>query len=140
MTPQRCCIRCVLDTSDSYIQFDENGVCNYCREYERKKKFIVIGKSQPQYAHAAQENGAGEILLTSIEREGTGSGYDLELVKNVSSAIKISLIACGGAKNPGDFKQAFNIGASAAAAGSMFFFTGILHAVLISYPDQTDRF
>ncbi len=89
-----------------------------------------------QYALMAQENGAGEILLTSINREGTRSGYDVALINMIASFVKIPLIACGGAKDTDDLKNAMNNGASAAAAGTMFFFTGNHRAVLISYPQN----
>ena len=66
--------------------------------------------------------GAGEILLNSIDRDGTMAGYDLGLIEAVSSAVSIPVIACGGAGSYEDFEKAINAGAHAAAAGALFQF------------------
>lgn len=89
-------------------------------------------------ARRAEELGAGEILLTSVEREGTGKGYDLELVSLVSDAVGIPVIANGGAGSLNDFRAAVDAGASALSAGSMFVFHGKHRSVLITYPDRDD--
>ena len=68
-------------------------------------------------------DGCGEVLLTSIEREGTLQGYDIELIQSVSSAVNIPVIAHGGCSGPGDMKLAIEAGASAVAAGALFAFT-----------------
>jgi cyclase len=66
-------------------------------------------------------------------------GYDLELIKNVSAAIRIPIIACGGAGSLNDFSLAVKQGgASAAAAGSFFVFHGKRRAVLITYPSYSE--
>ncbi len=80
-----------------------------------------------------EQCGVGEIILNSIDRDGMQMGYDLELIRCLSSSVKIPLIACGGAKDIGDFIRAFEKGASAVAAGSKFVFNGKHKAVLISY-------
>lgn len=87
-----------------------------------------------QHAVRMEEEGAGEIFLNSIDKDGTREGYDIELIKRVSSAISIPLIACGGAGSLSDFKEAVKAGASAVAAGSFFVFYGKYKAVLINYP------
>ncbi|MCP4218981.1 MAG: imidazole glycerol phosphate synthase subunit HisF [bacterium] len=88
-----------------------------------------------EFAVNMQEYGAGEILLNSVDRDGTMSGYDIELLKQVASAVDIPVIACGGAGKPEDFREAvLEGGADAAAAGSLFVFQGVHRAVLISYP------
>lgn len=74
-------------------------------------------------AQWAESHGAGEILLTSIDREGTLSGYDLELVEKVASAVDIPVIAHGGCSGPEDMLEAIRAGASAVAAGALFQFT-----------------
>lgn len=90
-----------------------------------------------ELAQKAEAAGAGEIFLTSIDRDGTFSGYDLDLIKRVSQAVGIPVIACGGAAEITDFSQAVvDGGASALAAGSMFVFQRPHRAVLISYPTQ----
>jgi cyclase len=90
------------------------------------------------YALQAQEYGAGEILLNSVERDGTYLGYDLPLIKTIASVLQIPIVACGGAKNVADFALAIKNGASAVAAGSMFVFHGPHQAVLINFPTQQE--
>jgi cyclase len=90
------------------------------------------------YARRMQDSGAGEILLTSIDRDGTMTGYDLELIQRVSAAVTLPVVACGGASQIGDFVAAIDAGASAAAAGSLFVFTGKHRAVLINFPAPQD--
>lgn len=87
-----------------------------------------------QYAQRMEAAGAGEILLTSIDRDGCMGGYDLALIKAVSEAVSIPVVASGGAAVPNDFLEARKAGASAASAGSMFVFHGKHRAVLITYP------
>ncbi|NII24089.1 imidazole glycerol phosphate synthase subunit HisF [Pseudoflavitalea sp. X16] len=87
-----------------------------------------------EWVKQLEANGAGEILLNSIEQDGTWGGYDLELVKLVAPAIGIPLIVCGGAGNTGDFIKAVQTGASAVAAGSMFVYQKKGMGVLISFP------
>ena len=88
-----------------------------------------------EFAKRAEEAGAGELIVCSIDREGTGQGYNLELVKRIASAVNIPVVASGGAGNLEHFSQAVNVGASAVAAGDMFIFYGKHKAVLITYPE-----
>ena len=67
--------------------------------------------------------GAGEILLTSMDREGTMQGYDIETINAVSVAVDIPVIAHGGCSGPEDMLKAVDAGASAVAAGALFQFT-----------------
>lgn len=79
----------------------------------------------------------GEILVNSIDRDGTQRGYDIELLKKVSSKVTCPVVACGGAGSIEDFVEAISKGhVSAVAAGSLFVFKGKHKAVLISYPDR----
>ena len=80
--------------------------------------------------------GVGEILLNSIDRDGSFSGYDLPTIAIVSEAVDIPVVSCGGASSLGDVVKAIGSGASAAAAGAMFYFKGSVDAVLINYPTQ----
>ena len=83
------------------------------------------------------EKGVGEIFINSINRDGTMSGYDLHLIKEVANLVSVPVVACGGASSVYDFKQAVEkSNASAVAAGSMFVFMGPHKAVLINYPDR----
>jgi imidazole glycerol-phosphate synthase subunit HisF len=84
-----------------------------------------------------EHRGAGEILLTSIDREGTMTGYDLELIESCSAAVDIPVIANGGAGKAQDFGEAIHsAGASAAAAGSLVVYFGRQKAVLINFPPR----
>jgi len=92
-----------------------------------------------EYARRMEANGAGEILLNSIDRDGMMQGYDLELVASVTAEVGIPVIASGGAGSVGDFRAAVHTaGADAVAAGAMFVFHGPHRAVLITYPDRAD--
>lgn len=82
--------------------------------------------------------GAGEILLNSVDRDGTGKGYDLDAVRAVAGAVEVPVIACGGAGVLEDFRKAVEAGAAAVAAGQMFVFHGRHRAVLINYPTAQD--
>lgn len=98
-----------------------------------------VGTDPVTLAKKAEELGAGEILLNSIDRDGTMQGYDIKLVKDVVSAVSIPVIACGGAKDIYDFKKVLQEGkAHAAAAGSMFVYYGEQKAVLITAPEEKD--
>ncbi len=93
------------------------------------------GKNPVEYIKEMEQAGAGEILINSIDKDGTMEGYDIELIKSVTQTVKIPIIACGGAGNMTDFRDAIKTGgASAAAAGSFFIFHGKRRAVLITYP------
>lgn len=95
---------------------------------------VKTGLDPVSLARRAAQLGAGEVVLSSIDREGTFSGYDLGLVRSVAEAIDVPLVALGGAAELGDFRQALDAGASAVAAGSMFVLNGKHRAVLITYP------
>ena len=72
------------------------------------------------WAREAVDRGAGEILLTSWDRDGTRSGYDCELLTAVSDAVHVPVIASGGADHPGHLVEALEAGASAVLAASIF--------------------
>ncbi len=89
-------------------------------------------------ARQAEAQGAGEILLTSMDRDGTMSGYDLDLVRRVSEAVSIPVVANGGAGEIEHFREAVDAGASAVAAGSMVVYQGPHRAVMISFPPRDE--
>lgn len=93
-----------------------------------------VGLSPAEAARKAQELGAGEILVSAIDREGTGDGYDVKLIESVASVVTVPVIALGGAGSFDHFAPALEAGASAVAAGTMFVLNGKHRAVLISYP------
>ncbi len=107
----------------------------------KKRKVYVhatrkaIPKDPVEYAVEMQKMGAGELLVNSVDRDGTMRGYDIELLKRITSAVDIPVIACGGAGTIEHLVVAIREGgASAVAAGSMFVFYGKHRAVLINYP------
>ena len=100
---------------------------------------ISSGKTPIEFARELEDLGAGEIILNNIDREGTFEGYDLELIRSVSTAVRIPVVALGGAASPTDFAQALSVGASAVGAGSMFVYHGRHRAVLITYDSEIAR-
>ncbi|HMO76130.1 MAG TPA: HisA/HisF-related TIM barrel protein [Sphingopyxis sp.] len=97
------------------------------------------GLSPVEAAKAMAAAGAGEIILTSIDRDGKWSGYDLATIADVAGAVDVPVVACGGASGLDDFLPAIqNGGASAVAASSLFVYRASGQGVLISYPDEGD--
>lgn len=90
------------------------------------------------YVKELQELGAGEVFINNVDRDGTGTGFDQQLISSISKHLTIPLIACGGAGNINDIGKAVEAGASAVAAGSIFVYQGPHKAVLISYPETKD--
>jgi imidazole glycerol-phosphate synthase subunit HisF len=89
------------------------------------------------WAQEAQARGAGELLLTSIDREGTWAGFDLELVRSVTDAVHIPVVAHGGAGSLDDIARVVNeAGASAVALGSMVVFQKQGRGVLVNFPES----
>jgi cyclase len=112
--------------------------------FGKKSVRVACGKEKTgmdpvAYARQAVELGAGEILLTSIDQEGTYGGYDLELIRAVSATVDVPVVANGGARNLQDIRAAVvDAGASASAAGSLFIYQGANRAVLINYPARDE--
>ena len=96
------------------------------------------GQDPASFAREMERLGAGEIFLNAVDRDGTQTGFDVELIGQVANAVDVPLVACGGAGNVTDFKAAIGAGASAVAAGSLFVYHGPHRAVLISYPDRRE--
>ena len=87
---------------------------------------IDVGIDALEWAHKVEKLGAGEILLTSMDCDGTKAGYDLELTRAVAEAVNIPVIASGGAGNLEHFYDALTDGkADAALAASLFHYTGL---------------
>lgn len=106
----------------------------YIKNAQQKTEFEPL-----EYAQRMEEAGAGELLVNSIERDGTFSGFDIDLIQSIASKVGVPVIAAGGAGSLADFRAAVQTGnASAVAAGSMFVFQRPHRAVLISYPSQTE--
>lgn len=100
-------IEAIKQPDGQYLAYTDNG-----REQ--------TGTEVLSWSKRVEELGAGEIILTSIDREGTGKGYDIELTKMVAAAVSIPVIACGGAGKIGDISQViFNGKADAVAIASV---------------------
>lgn len=109
--------QCVVVSIDA-VQTD-TGYKVY--DYLSKKPLEI---SPDEWARKAQDFGAGEILINSVDRDGSYKGYDIELISNVCNAVSIPVICAGGAKNADSFISVFNdTNVSAASAANFFHFT-----------------
>lgn len=106
------------------------------RVYDASRRNIT-GIDPLIHAQQMVAAGVGEILINDVDRDGMLDGYNLERLKRISEVSNVPLIVCGGAKDLDDMQKAFENGASAAAAGSMFVFYGPHRAVLITYPEYS---
>jgi imidazole glycerol-phosphate synthase subunit HisF len=94
-------------------------------------------RTPSEAARMAEDAGAGEIVVQNISYEGTFKGYDIDLVHAVASAVRIPVVALGGASGISDFSKAIKAGASAVAASSQFVYNkNDTRSILISYPSQ----
>ncbi len=143
---------CAVEDSDFIKQAaDEFGSSTIVVSIDVKKK--IFGKRQVYiyggkkatgldpvaFAKLMEEKGAGELLINSIDKDGTMLGYDFDLIKEISKSVNIPVVAVGGAGKLSDFKEAVNNSyASAVAAGSLFVYHGARKAVLINYPSKEE--
>lgn len=120
------------------------SICLDVRERFFKGKRVYIsnagrstGYDPIEFAQLMQSNGAGELIVQSYDRDGCMAGYDIELVRAVSTAVTIPVVALGGAGSLDDMYEVHRDGhASACAAGSIFVYAGKRRGVLINYPDN----
>jgi len=91
-----------------------------------------------QFVKDAQDAGAGEIMVNSVDKDGMMTGYDLKLIQRLSSILTVPLVITGGAGNLQHLREAVDAGASAVAAGSLFIYHGPHKAVLINYPTSQE--
>jgi imidazole glycerol-phosphate synthase subunit HisF len=108
----------------------------------RYEVFVESGtrslKTDPvTYARRVEGLGAGEIFLNTIHRDGVMEGFDLGLIESVTRAVKIPVIACGGAGTRADIPLPVKrAGAAAVAAGSLFVYRGRERGVLVNFPER----
>lgn len=98
------------------------------------------GLDPVSYAKQMEALGIGELIVQSVDRDGTRTGYDVGLIKQIASSVSIPVVALGGAASVQDMKalrQAVPV--SGLAAGSMFVFHGKNKGVLIHYPEQKEK-
>ena len=92
-----------------------------------------------EFALLMEKNGAGEIIVQSIENDGEMKGYDLPLISRIAEQVKIPVIALGGAGSVNDLKKAYHeANATGLAAGSLFVYYGPNKGVLINYPEKEE--
>ncbi len=116
-----------------------------------KKKFLgklqtwtmagtkATGYGPVDFAKLMEDKGAGEIIVQSIERDGTMAGYDLDLIRQISESVTIPVVALGGAGSMQHLRDAYRSAyANGLAAGSIFVYKGSRNGVLISYPEKTE--
>ncbi len=97
--------------------------------------------SPVEFAILMAQKGVGEIIIQSIARDGTMKGYDIDLIKRVSKAVSIPVVALGGAGNAEHIKQGYKDGyANGLAAGSMFVYYGTEKGVLLNYPESLNNY
>lgn len=98
------------------------------------------GTSPLELAQWMQELGAGEIVVNSIDRDGTMQGYDLPLIERLRECVSVPLTVLGGAGSLEDIRRLIRrFGVIGAAAGSLFVFKGAYRAVLINYPGRQEK-
>lgn len=101
---------------------------------------MPTGKCPQELARQLESQGVGEIILNSIDRDGTMSGYDLELARRVRESVSVPMSVLGGARSLRDIKTLIDtLGVIGACAGSLFVFKGIYRAVLINYPSRDEK-
>ncbi|MCK6488744.1 MAG: HisA/HisF-related TIM barrel protein [Planctomycetes bacterium] len=106
----------------------------------RSRGTIEVADDPVLAARRLADAGAGELIIHQVDRDGTRCGYDLELVRMVSSAVGVPVVALGGAGSVGDLRAGVAAGAAAVAAGSLFSLFGRREAVLLTYPgDEVGR-
>lgn len=118
------------------MDIKKNWLGTYMMYSHTKSKITDIKATD--FIRRIEDMGVGEIMINDVLKDGTLSGYDEVLIQQMSSRVKIPVIACGGAGSTDDFKKAFARGASAVAAGSLFIFRGKHKAVLINYPEPEE--
>ncbi|MBV6493624.1 MAG: Imidazole glycerol phosphate synthase subunit HisF [Turneriella sp.] len=100
-----------------------------------KSASVIHKTSLEEHIQKLVSAGIGEILVNNVDRDGTMTGYDIELLRHISTLVNVPIVACGGAGTIEHLQEAIQKGgASAVAAGSMFVFHGKHRAVLINYP------
>jgi cyclase len=97
------------------------------------------GYSPLEYAQLMERNGAGELIVQSIERDGLMSGYDIDLIRSIAERATIPVTALGGAGTIDHLMTAYrDAHATGLAAGSLFVFQGSRKGVLINYPEKQE--
>ncbi|WP_025181028.1 AglZ/HisF2 family acetamidino modification protein [Leptospira interrogans] len=138
----------MISTMASYLGSQSVVVAIDFKKAMLSRKYEVIihngtkktGKHLEDLVKEVIELGVGEIILNSIDRDGTMTGYEIEIVKKIRSICKIPITVLGGAGSLDHIKNLIQeLGIIGAAAGSLFVYKGVHKAVLINYPNRTDK-
>lgn len=122
----RVCTRCIVS-----IDVTKGIFGKYHVKHGSRKMYRCL--PPVEWVKKVCEFGAGEILITSVDREGTWEGLDLAFIEKVSDSVNVPVIAHGGAGNYQHIQEAFNSGADAVAVGSMVVFQKKNSGVLVHY-------
>jgi cyclase len=106
-------IEAIRQSNGNYLVYTDNG-----REY--------TGIDAVEWAKTAEDKGAGELVVTSVDRDGTGTGFDIELVKQIAGSVSIPVIAHGGAGKPDDIAEVILTGKADAVAIASILHYGFL--------------
>jgi cyclase len=113
------------------------------KDFFGKEKVLIkagtksINSNPVEYARQMEERGAGEIIIQSIDKDGTMSGYDVNMVKIIAESVTIPVVSLGGAGKWEDLVELNDlISLNGLAAGSLFIYHGERKAILINYPDR----
>ena len=111
----------------------------------KDKRTWILNGSKPTaftpkaFAQLMEANGAGELIIQSIDKDGTMEGYDIDLIKSISTNVGIPVVALGGAGKKEDLLDAYQTGhANGLAAGSLFVYQSKKRGVLINYPEKKE--
>jgi len=111
----------------------------------RTERTWIVGGSRAtafsplDFAKLMEDQGAGELIIQSIEKDGTMEGYDIDLIRSISQAVSIPVVALGGAGRNEDLVAGYQYGfANGLAAGSLFVYHDRQRGVLINYPEKRD--
>ena len=112
--------------------------------FKGERTWIASGSRSTKYtplefARLMEANGAGELIVQSIERDGTMNGYDVDLIRSIATSVSMPVVALGGAGSKEDLADAYRNGeANALAAGSLFVYQDKKRGVLINYPEKKE--
>ncbi|WP_020528443.1 AglZ/HisF2 family acetamidino modification protein [Flexithrix dorotheae] len=110
------------------------GLKTFTRNGKKSTKFSPV-----EFAQLMESKGVGEIIVQSIENDGAMAGYDISLIKSISEAVTVPIVALGGAGNLKHLQEGYKEGfANGLGAGSMFVYHGKKKGVLINYPEKSE--
>ncbi len=121
------------------------GSIDVKKNFFGKYKVVTHGASKKtgldpvEWAVELEKRGVGELLITSVDKEGTWNGYDVELIKQISKHVTVPVVANGGAASVENIQEVVKVGgASAAAVGSMVVYQKKGYGVLVNFPDNSE--